>query len=206
MGDTQLMKSLSGSEKQAAQSWGATDGDAELKDEEAGEAIAQSEQKAAETEDAEAESQEPEVKQLTLDQYLAKLKVDRADAGIDAAQRLRQANEGAKKKESLVAIEKEELGDYAAPVEKGNKKKKEKAQKNVLEWDGSWKETPREGGRGGFRGDRGGERRGGRGRGGAPRGDGAPRGAPRGGAPRGGRGGPSAAGPVLNDNDFPSLG
>lgn len=182
-----------------------------MKDEEAGEAIAQSEQKAAEAEDAEAESQEPETKQLTLDQYLAKLKVDRADAGLDAAQKLRKANEGAKKKESLVAIEKEDLGDYAAPVEKGNKKKKQQSQKTIVEWDGSWKETPREGGRGGFRGDRGGERRGGRGRGGAPRGDGAPRGAPRGGAPRGGaprggRGGPSASGPVLNDNDFPSLG
>ncbi|EQL01003.1 elicitor protein [Ophiocordyceps sinensis CO18] len=36
-----------GSDKQAAQSWGATEGDAELKDEQAGDAIAQSEHKEA---------------------------------------------------------------------------------------------------------------------------------------------------------------
>ncbi|KAL1874323.1 hypothetical protein Daus18300_003687 [Diaporthe australafricana] len=214
-----------GSEKQAAQSWGATEGAAELNDEQAGEAIAKNELKDAEAEDAEAEAQEPEVKQVTLDAWYAEQALNKLE--LNSGTSARKPNEGANSKEEkkwagAKALVKDENSDYVTPS--GGKKLRERAQKtkNTLDVDLRAEQRPNErphershegrggrGGRGGARGDRGGERgdrRGGAPRGGAPRG-GAPRGGdgfPRGG-PRGGRGG---AAPI-NTNDtsaFPSLG
>ncbi|KAK7711283.1 hypothetical protein SLS64_005305 [Diaporthe eres] len=210
-----------GSEKQAAQSWGATEGAAELNDEQAGEAIAQSEQKDAEAEDAEAEAQEPELKQVSLDAYYAELA--EKNAALNAGTATRKANEGTNSKQwdgakALVKDDEEEVFIAAS----GGKKlrQREPKTKQVVAWDdrpsGERTRETREGregrggprGRGGDRGGRGGER--------GDRRGGAPRGAPRGGAPRGGdgfpRGGPRGGrgGPApINPNDesaFPSLG
>ena len=55
-------------EKQAAHGWGGNDGNAELADEQAGEAIAKQDEKAAVTEDAQAEAEpEPEDKTKSYD-------------------------------------------------------------------------------------------------------------------------------------------
>ncbi|KAK2604803.1 hypothetical protein N8I77_007703 [Diaporthe amygdali] len=211
-----------GSEKQAAQSWGATEGAAELNDEQAGEAIAQTEQKDAEAEDAEAEAQEPEVKQVTLEAYLAEQAEKKL--ALNSNTNTRKANEGVNSKQEkkwadAKALVKDETEDFIAASAGKKQRERERKQKVHVDIDGRWQEPserPREGrggrgGRGGARGDRGGER--------GDRGDrrgGAPRGAPRGGAPRGGdgfprggpRGGRGAAAPI-NTNDtsaFPSLG
>lgn len=196
----------SGSEKQAAQAWGGADGDAELKDEQAGEAIAENEKAEADAEDAEAEAKEPEVKQITLDAYLAQ----RDSGELNSTLSLRTIE----KPNDLKAIEKDNEEDFIAGSSGKTVKSKARKVKETIKWDDS---APREesssrGGRGGsFRGGDRGDRRGGRGRGegrGAPRG-GAPRGGapglPRGGAARGGRGG--APPPKINDQDaFPALG
>lgn len=205
----------SGSEKQAAQSWGANDGDAELKDEQAGDAIAENEKQDAEAEDAEAEPKEPEVKQITLDAYLAQ----RDTAELNSTLSLRTVD----KPNDLRVVEKEETEDFIAGSGGKSVKSKARKVKETIKWDDSAREEPStRGGRGGFRGgDRGdrGERRGdfreGRGGGRGGRGDGprggAPRGGPRGGAPhrggppRGGRG--AASTPKVNDqSEFPALG
>ncbi|KAJ1303651.1 hypothetical protein OPQ81_008079 [Rhizoctonia solani] len=181
-----------GSEKQAAQSWGANDGDAELKDEQAGEAIAETEKQDAENEDAEAEAKEPEPKQVTLADYYA----ERESRALNENLNIRKVSD--------------------VPDGVQSKKSKAKKVKETLLWEDSGREerdNTRGGRGGGPRGDRGprgdgprggrGGPRGGRGEG-APRGN-FPRGGPRGGAPRGGRGG--AAAPNLSSAaDFPSLG
>ncbi|PSR79740.1 hypothetical protein BD289DRAFT_462854 [Coniella lustricola] len=193
-----------GSEKQAAQSWGATDGNAELKDEQAGEAIAETEKQEADAEEAEAESKEPEPKQVTLDAYYAERDAAALNEGIQI-RKVSDVPDG-------VQVQKEEAEDYFAATGGKSKKTKNKKVKETIAWEDS---APREerdtrgprgggprerGGRGdGPRGGRGGPRGGG----GAPRG-GFPRGGPRGGGPRGGRG--AAAPNLSNTDDFPSLG
>lgn len=194
----------SGSEKQAAQSWGANDGDAELKDEQAGDAIAQTEKRDAEAEDAEAEAKEPEPKQVTLDAYYAE-----RDNSINEGLKIRKVEDVPEG----VQVQKDEAEDYFAGTGGKAKKAKSKKVKETIAWEDSGREErDTRGGRGGgsrgdrgprgdgSRGGRGGGPRGGRGDGGFP-----PRGAPRGGAPRGGRGG-AAAPNLSNPDDFPSLG
>ncbi|ROW14989.1 hypothetical protein VPNG_03400 [Cytospora leucostoma] len=201
-----------GSEKQAAQSWGAAEGEAELKDEQAGDAIAQTEKKDAEAEDAEAEDKEPEVKQVTLEAYLAEQAEKKL--ALSNAQSVRKPVGDDKKWAGAKPLVKEDDEDFIPGGAGKKQRERERKQKLTVDYDGRWQETnttterPR-GGRGGARGgaDRG-ERRGGP-RGGArggPRGgpSAAPRGAPQAG-PRGGRGG---AAPI-NPNDasaFPALG
>jgi plasminogen activator inhibitor 1 RNA-binding protein len=217
----------SGSEKQAAQSWGAADGTAELNDEQAGEAIAQSEQKDAEAEDAEAEAQEPESPQVfTLDTFYAKQA--ETNAALNVGTSTRKANEGANTDQwgtTQVYIKKGD-DDFIAPskgkkkeqTEQGARTKKESKISIEISHEFKPEERTREGrggprGSGGDRGPRGGDRGP---RGGADRRGGAPRGPPRGGAPRGGdgfprgapRGGRGGSAPI-NPNDtsaFPSLG
>lgn len=211
---TRTDKNYSGSEKQAAQSWGAAEGEAELKDEQAGEAIAQTEQKDAEAEDAEAEDKELEIKQVTLEAYLAEQAEKKA--ALNAAQAVRKANEGVNTKDEkkwagAKALVKEDDEDFIPGSSGKKQRERERKQKLTVDYDGRWQENntaerPR-GGRGGARGggERG-ERRGGP-RGGAR---GAPRGGPSGsrGAPNAGpRGGRGAA--PINPNDasaFPALG
>jgi plasminogen activator inhibitor 1 RNA-binding protein len=193
----------SGSEKQAAQSWGAVEGTAELNDEQAGEAIAQSEQKEAEAEDAEAESQEPEVKRETLDAYYARQA--EARAALNAGTTAREVTNKGFDNATQVVKEQE---DYVTPSGGKNQRKREQKKKEIVTWEdrGEPTQEARGGfrGRGGDRGPRGGDR--GDRRGGAPRGRGAPRGGdfPRGGPRGGGRG---AAGPNTTSNEeFPTLG
>ncbi|PTB75749.1 hypothetical protein M440DRAFT_1439421 [Trichoderma longibrachiatum ATCC 18648] len=87
---------VSGSEKQAALSWGATEGNAELKDEQAGEAIAESEKKEDQPEDAAAaaEEAEPEDKSISYTDYLAQQAEKKA--ALEADLRIRAPNEGSK--------------------------------------------------------------------------------------------------------------
>ncbi|KKY38841.1 putative elicitor protein [Diaporthe ampelina] len=209
-----------GSEKQAAQSWGAAEGTAELNDEQAGEAIAQTEQKDAEAEDAEAEAQEPEPKQVTLEAYLAEQAEKKAALNVGTS--TRKPNEGVNSKQEkkwadAKALVKDDSEDFIAGSGGKKLRERERKQKVHVDIDGRWQEQPADrtrearggrGGRGGDRGGRGGER--------GDRRGGAPRGAPRGGAPRGGdgfpRGGPRGGrggSATINPNDtsaFPSLG
>ncbi|POS75317.1 hypothetical protein DHEL01_v206288 [Diaporthe helianthi] len=194
-----------GSEKQAAQSWGANEGTAELNDEQAGEAIAQSEKKDAEAEDAEAVSQEPEVKTMSLDAFYAQREVNRA--ALNATTSVRQVEGG--NEPTGEEYVKDEGDEFFIKPSKDKKNKGSKGDKDLnkkfktLEIDHAFKEERTNEGRGGGRGRGGerGDRRGGpaRGRGGASRGDGPPRG-----GQRGGRGG--AAPLSLDHQNFPGLG
>ncbi|KAI1261180.1 hypothetical protein F5Y18DRAFT_431486 [Xylariaceae sp. FL1019] len=170
-----------GSEKQAAQSWGATEGEAEQKDEQAGEAIAQSELKEAAAEDAEdATPAEPEDKSVSYTDYLAQQAEKKLALGESLE--LRKANEGSKtdkKWANAKAITKDEDDDLFSATAAKTKRERERKVKQVVDIDQRYVEPDRPA-RGGARGGP----RGGSGRGG-PRGDG-PRG--RGGEGRGGRG------------------
>ncbi|KAH8738069.1 hypothetical protein BGZ61DRAFT_27422 [Ilyonectria robusta] len=204
---------FTGSDKQAAQSWGATEGNAELKDEQAGEAIAQTEKKEG-AEEAAQEPEEPEEKQVSYNEYLAQ--VAEKKAAIEGDIQVRAANEGSKldkKWANAVALEKEET-DYFAPTGGKSKRERERKVKQTVDFDPRFVEPERTGGRGGRGGARGGDRgdRGGRGgRGGARGGErgrgGADRGRGANSAPRG-RGGRDNAAPINTSDQsaFPSLG
>ncbi|KAF1958246.1 hypothetical protein CC80DRAFT_408772, partial [Byssothecium circinans] len=194
-------------EKQAAQAWGGNDGNAELADEQAGDAIAKADEKVAAAEDAAPEAEpEPEDKSKSYDVYLAEL----AEKKLQVQQNLRKANEGSSKKfPEGTAISREDEEDFISGSGGKAKRVRERKEKAVVELDGDrmLQAPPREGGFGRGRGGRGrGEGRGGRGdrgdRGGRGRGEGRGEGRPRGG--RGGQGGPT---PNLSDSSaFPSLG
>ncbi|KAK2064474.1 hypothetical protein LY76DRAFT_501428, partial [Colletotrichum caudatum] len=215
--DRQPKNVVGGSEKQAAQSWGATEGEAERKDEVAGEAIAQAEAKDAEAEAAApVEPEEPEEKHISYADYLAQQAEKKL--ALEGGSEIRKANEGTKlKKEWANAKEVTRDDEDTFMIGTGGKTKRERERKTkqLLDIDQRYVEPerprggdrggPRGGARGGARGGvRGGDRgdRGGRGRGDGPRG-----GAPRaGGAPRGGR---REGGAQINTKDesaFPSLG
>jgi len=217
-----------GSDKQAAQSWGAPEGQSELKDEQAGEAIAQNEQKEAAAEgDAAADKAEdveaePEDNHISYADYLAQQAEKKAALEAEASLKVRQANEGVKADKKWAAAKplvKEEDEDYFAGTGGKAKRERERKTKQLVDIDQRYVEPERTGG--GGRGGRGGPRGGGRGdaRGGS-RGDfrggrggrGDARGGSRGGEFRGGRGrgGPGGGGQQgVNPNDksaFPSLG
>lgn len=208
------------SEKQAAHGWGATEGNAELDDEQAGEAMAKSEQKEALAGDgeageptAEAEA-EPEDNSISFAEYQKQLEEKKKTlaAGIPEARKPNEGSKEDKKWANAKVITKEEEEDFVAGTGGKAKRERERKQKQIIDIDQRFVEAPEQrGGRGGFRGGRGrgdGPARGGRGdgfRGG--RGDGRGRGRGRGGdfgAPRAPRGGAP-----INTNDesaFPSLG
>ncbi|KAJ4400002.1 hypothetical protein N0V85_005865 [Neurospora sp. IMI 360204] len=207
-GDDRHSKSIpSGSEKQAALSWGATEGQAELKDEQAAEEIAKSEQKEATTEGeaaAEPTPEEEEEKHVSYAEYLVQQAEKKAALEAEAALKVRKANEGVvenKKWANAVPLKKDETEEFIAGSAGKKQRERERKVKQVVEIDQRFVEPERPA-RGGARGGRGGPRGdAGRGRGG-PRG--APRGAARGGAPRS----ENKAAPI-NPNDesaFPSLG
>lgn len=216
----------SGSEKQADAAWGATEGGAELADEQAGEAIASAEAKDALSGDAAptdvpVADAEPEDNSISYEAYQAILKEKREalGAGIPEA---RKANEGSKQDKKWAAakaLAKEEEEDFVAASAGKAKRERERKVKQTVDIDQRFVEAPERGGRGGgFRGDsRGrGEGRGrggrgefrgrgeGRGRGG--RGDGPPRGGARtgGGPPRGGNAASSIN--TADKSAFPELG
>ncbi|KAM7186904.1 hypothetical protein V8F20_011185 [Naviculisporaceae sp. PSN 640] len=206
-GDERHSKSLpsGGSDKTAAQAWGAAEGTAELKDEQAGEEQAQAEQKEAAEEAVEEKEEEPEDKHVSYADYLAQQAEKKAALEAEAALRLRKANEGIKENKKWAnakPLTKDEDEDYFAGTGGKAKRERERKVKQVVEIDQRYVEPERTGGRGGRGGPRGGARGGDRG----GRGRGAPRGEFRGG--RGGRGdAPRAAN--LNPTDesaFPSLG
>jgi plasminogen activator inhibitor 1 RNA-binding protein len=209
---------LSTTEKAVGQSWGAAEGEAELKDEEAGEAIAQTEQKEAETEDAQeakgpVAEPEPEDNSISFAEYQAQQAEKKAALEAEFAKlQVRKANEGVKEDKKWAnakPLTKEEDDDFIAGSGGKAKREREKKVKQFVEIDNRYVEPERtrggRGGRGGSRGDGGPRGRGDgpRGRGGeGPRG-GRGRGGPRGDFPRGRENQP------LNTNDqsaFPSLG
>ncbi|KAL2123417.1 hypothetical protein VTJ04DRAFT_3872 [Mycothermus thermophilus] len=185
------------SEKQASQAWGAVEGEAELKDEQAAAEIAQSEKAEGEASPVpETKEEEPEEKHMTYDQYLAQLAEKKL--ALEGELKVRKPNEGVKdeKWKDLKPLTKEEDELFPATHTK-HKRERERKTKQFIEIDARYVEPERtrggRGGRGGGRGD--GPR--GRGRGGA-RGD-----------FRGGRGGARQDAAPLNPNDesaFPSLG
>jgi plasminogen activator inhibitor 1 RNA-binding protein len=201
--DTNANTLFSGSDKQAAASWGATEGEAELKDEQAGEAIAKSEQKEALVEDAAAEEPaEPEDKSVSYSDYLAQQAEKKL--ALDDGLKLRSANEGSKldkKWQNATALENEEE-DYFAGGGGKKQRERERKVKQTIDFDPRFVEPERTRGGGGRGGPRGGGRGRGEGRGG------------RGGNFRGGRGGrenaaPASASAAINTKDesaFPSLG
>jgi len=217
------------SEKQAAHGWGATEGEAELKDEEAGEALAKADQKEALTGDGDpaptdgaAAEAEPEDNSKSYAEYLEELEQKKAALGTGIPE-ARKPNEGSKQDKKWAnakAIAKDEEEDFVAGSGGKAKRERERKQKQVIDIDQRFVEAPEQrGGRGGFRGGRGrgdgpprgdrgdrGNFRGGRGdRGGrGGRGDGSFRGAPRGG-PRN-NAGPGATINTEDKSAFPSLG
>ncbi|KJZ72954.1 hypothetical protein HIM_07717 [Hirsutella minnesotensis 3608] len=189
-----------GSDKQAAHSWGATEGNAELKDEQAGEAIARSEHKDALAEDGAAEEPaEPEDKNVSYSDYLAQQAEKKL--ALEAGFKVREANEGSKldkKWANAKTLEKEEE-DFIAASGGKSKRERERKTKQTIDFDPRFVEPERtrggaRGGRGGRGGERGGQRGGDRGRGGAPF--------------RGARGGRDNAAPINTSDQaaFPSLG
>jgi plasminogen activator inhibitor 1 RNA-binding protein len=222
--DRHTKSAVTGSEKQAAQSWGAAEGEAEQKDEEAGEEIAKSELKEAVIEDAQnLEEAEPEDKSVSYADYLAQQAEKKLALGENLE--IRKPNEGTKvdkKWANAKPLAKEEDTDFIAGSAGKAKRERERKEKQILEIDQRYVEPDRPRGGGERRGGRGdgrgrgrgegrGDFRGGRGEG---RGRGGPRGDFRGGDSsrgalrgdfRGGRGGNTG----LNPNDesaFPSLG
>lgn len=190
----------SNSEKQAAASWGGKDGEGELKDEQAGAEIAQTEQKAEgeAAPEAEAKEEEPEEKHISYDEYLAQQAEKKAALGGGLS--VRKANEGAKgdKWKDFAPLSKEESEELFPGTGGKAQRQRERKQKQFVEIENRYVEPERtrggRGGRGGARGDAG------RGRG---------RGAPRG-EFRGGRSGgrQDAAAPIntKDESAFPSLG
>ncbi|RDL40620.1 Uncharacterized protein BP5553_00599 [Venustampulla echinocandica] len=211
----------SNSEKQAAHGWGGNDGDAELNDEKAGEALAKADGKDALVNDADAVVEpaaepEPEDNSKSYAEYLAELAEKKLalGAGVPEARKPNEGSKADKKWANAKAIAKEEEEDFVAASAGKAKRERERKQKQVVDIDQRFVEAPERGGsRGGFRGGRGrgdGPSRGGRGDGnfrgrgdrGRGRGEGSFRG--RGGAPRGN----SGAAPI-NPGDtsaFPTLG
>lgn len=197
-------------DKQVAHGWGGADGNAELADENAGEAIAQKDEKEAVAEDAAADADpaveaEPEEKTKSYEQYLAELAEKKLALG---SQKVRQANEGSSAKfPEGKEVAREDGEDFIAGSGGKQKRTRERKEKAFVELDGDrlLQPAPRDnfGGRG--RGGRGrGEGRGGRGGEFRGRGRGEGRGEGRGG--RGPRGG-AQSGPNLSDSSaFPSLG
>jgi plasminogen activator inhibitor 1 RNA-binding protein len=221
-GDRHSRTGISEHDKQAAHGWGGKDGDAELADEQAGEAIAQAEEKDAIREDAEAEAEaEPEDKSKSYAAYLAELAEKKLSL---AAQNVRKPNEGSSQKfPEGTALSRDEQEDFIAGGQGKAKRERARKEKVHVELDGDrmLAPPPREGGgrgrgrgRGEFRGGEGrgrgngegrgrgegrGEFRGGRGRGGEARGRGDARG-------RGGRGGAQSGPNITDSSAFPSLG
>lgn len=216
------------SEKQANHGWGANEGNAELKDEQAGDAIAKADQKDPEAAAEPEVEAEPEDNSISYTEYLAQLAEKKLQLGAPVPE-ARQPNEGSKEDKKWAnakPIAKEVEEDFVAAAATKAKRERERKQKQVIELDQRFVEAPEQrsaGGRGGFRGGRGrgdGPARGGRGEGGFRGGRGGDRG-DRGDGARGGRGGgrggsggeraPRGAprGGSINTNDtsaFPSLG
>lgn len=224
----------SDSEKQAGHGWGATDGQAELADEQAGESIAKADEKEAlvgdgadapvnadgeKLEPLPAAEPEPEDNSISYADYLAQQAEKKLNLGTGIPE-ARKPNEGSKEDKKWAnakALAKEEEEAFIAGSGGKAKRERERKQKQVVEIDQRFVEAPERGGRDAPRGGRGGRGRGdgqrGRGegfrgsRGDGPRGGGRGRGdGSRGGPQRGPRGGAGAPINTEDTNAFPSLG
>lgn len=199
----------SGSEKQAAQSWGAAEGEAEQKDEQAGEAIAQSEIKDAIAEDAVDEAEVEEDKSVSYADYLAQQAEKKLALGNLS---IRKPNEGSKADKKWADAKPLSKNDDEEEFISGSsgkaRRERERKVKQVVEIDQRYVEPERTRAGPGARGGapRGGGR--GEGRGGRGRGDGAPRGRGRGDGPRprGGGGKENSGINAADQSAFPSLG
>ncbi|KAF7719726.1 Stm1 N-terminal domain-containing protein [Penicillium ucsense] len=209
-GDRQSRTGQTDTRKQVQQGWGGESGEKAWDDERVAENIAKADEAEPQTP---AEEVEEADKAKSFADYLA----EKAARDSLAAKPVRAANEGTKEDKKWASAKELKHQDeeaYIAGSSEKSKREKQRKEKNYLDVDMRFVEQPRPaptGARGG-RGGRGGDR--------APRGDRparggdrAPRGAPRGGAPsaapRGGRGGaraPAAAGPTVDEKNFPSLG
>jgi len=151
-GDRHSRTGIAEHDKQAAHGWGGNDGDAELADEQAGEAIAQAEEKDAVKEDAEAEAEaEPEDKSKSYTAYLAELAEKKLSLG---PQNVRKPNEGSSKKfPEGTALTREEQEDFMAGSQGKAKRERARKEKVHVELDGDkmLAPPPREGGARGIR-------------------------------------------------------
>jgi plasminogen activator inhibitor 1 RNA-binding protein len=134
-GDRHSRTGIADHDKQAAHGWGGNDGNAELADEQAGEAIAQAEEKDAIKEDAEdAAEAEPEDKSKSYTAYLAELAERKLSL---AAQNVRKANEGSSKKfPEGTALAREEQEDFMAGSQGKAKRERARKEKVHVELDG----------------------------------------------------------------------
>ena len=195
---------ISDSRKQQDQGWGSRTGDKEWGDERAGEAEAQEDEKAAENEASgiTEENKEPVDKSVSYSDYLAEQAEKHGDLSAKAVRRPNEGNDSDKKWANAKELKRDEDDlEYIKPKEdkKTGKSEKQRKEKTYIDVDTRFVEPPRSsnsargGGRGGGRGGRGG------------------RGAGRGGGGGRGRGGGAgqrqpAAGPTVDEVNFPSLG
>lgn len=193
------------SEKQASHGWGANEGNAELADEQAGEALANAEKTDAMASWGDAEATpgatndaEREENNISYAEYLIQQQEKKSALAAEAPQ-LRKPNEGReqdKKWANAKPICRDEEEDFVPGAGGKAKRERERRQKQFLEIDQRFTEGSDRG--------RGGGPRGGRGRGGrGGRGDGPSR------AGRGGGQGNTESNASINTNDtsaFPSLG
>ncbi|KAL5604743.1 hypothetical protein BROUX41_001912 [Berkeleyomyces rouxiae] len=199
--DDRHSKSVGGpGEKQADKAWGAIEGNAELKDEIAGEEIAAADK----TEEEATEEAEPEEKVKSFDDFLAEKAEKKLALGESLS--LRQANEGSKtnkKWETAKQVVNEEA-DYFTPGTGKAVRQRERKVKQTIDIEPRFVEAERpsrseggRGGRGGFRGE-------GRGEGRGARGNAGPRGGARNNA--GPRGPKQTTINTSDESAFPSLG
>ncbi|RMJ26129.1 hypothetical protein PHISP_03020 [Aspergillus sp. HF37] len=191
--DRQSRTGVTDTRKQIKQSWGVGGGQKEWDDERAGEDIAQRDENEPQTPGE--EGKEP----VDLTKSFAAYQAEKAAQGDLSAKPVRVPNEGNKADKQWAGAKQlkrdEEEQQYIKGKEEKAKREKQRKEKNVLEVDLRFVEPPR-----GANGPRGG-------RGGAPRGRGV-RGGGRGGRGNGSRGGGGggAAGPTVDEKNFPSLG
>ncbi|KAI1828308.1 hypothetical protein F4861DRAFT_176830 [Xylaria intraflava] len=196
-----------GSEKQAAQSWGATEGEAKAKDEQAGEEIAQTELKDAGWDAAEAAPAEPEDKHVSYSDYIAQQAEKKLALGDNLE--IRKPNEGSKvdKKWATAKAINRDDDDFIAGTGGKAKRERERKAKQFVEIDNRYIEPERtRGGRGGGRSGGRGGRGEGRGRGDRGRGRDEGRSDARPSRPAGRE---NTSNPSINTSDesaFPSLG
>ncbi|OAA58625.1 telomere and ribosome associated protein [Niveomyces insectorum RCEF 264] len=139
-----------GSEKHHS---GDVEGEAEKKDEEAGERIAKNDEREAATEDAAAEEPaEPEEKHISYDDYIAQQAEKKLSLG-EASLEVRKPNEGTNNKQWAAAkpLVKDEDDEFIAGSSTKTKRERERKVKQVLEIDQRFvePERPRGGARGG---------------------------------------------------------
>ncbi|KAI9370110.1 Stm1-domain-containing protein [Aspergillus egyptiacus] len=184
--DRQSRTGQSDTRKQMNQGWGNQDGEKTWDDEKAGEAVAKTDENEPQT-PAEEKPEEPEDKAKSYAEYLAE-KAAREDL---AAKPVRAPNEGTKADKKWANAKELKRGEdedaYIKGKEEKTKREKQRKEKNLLDVDMRFVETPRSGSGSRGRGGRGGR-----------------------GAARGGRGnGPRSERPApvtVDEKNFPSLG